>query len=105
VNRGEVWWVASSSGARRPYLVLTREAAIPVLHSLLAVPATRTIRGIPTEVQLDREDGMPDGCALSLDNLTLMPTEYFVERICTLGPDRMVAVCLALGEATGCRTP
>ena len=70
--------------------------------NLLAVPATRTIRGIPTEVVLGPEDGMPVECALSLDNVTVIPRSLFVERICTLRGERMGAVCRALGVAAGC---
>src|SRR5216683_2304700 len=81
VGRGEVWWVEDPEAGRRPHLVLTRAPAIPVLHSLLAVPATTTVRRIPTEVRLSTEDGMPRACALSLDNLTLMPKAFFRERI------------------------
>ncbi len=102
MNRGEVWWVGSEAGARRPYLILTRQIAIPVLHSLLAAPVTKTIRDIPTEVQLDRSDGMPEACAVSLDNVSLVPKAYFTERICTLEPNRMQAVCDAVGDATDC---
>ena len=87
---------------RRPYLVLTREAAIVHLNAVLAVPATRTVRAIPTEVELDLDDGMPEPCALSLDNLTLMPKAFLRRRICRLGSDRMVEVCQALRVATGC---
>ncbi len=87
---------------RRPYLVLTRQAAIPVLHRVVAVPATRTIRQIPTEVLLDRQDGMPEECALSLDNLTAVPKELFRTRITRLSVDRMSEVCRALSLASGC---
>lgn len=73
-----------------------------MLHSLLAVPATRAIRGIPTEVELDAGDGMPEPCALTLDNLTLVPKDLFAERICTLAPGRLAAVCDALREAVYC---
>ena len=102
MNRGEVWWAESPEGKRRPYLVLTRQAAIPVLHSVLAVPATRTVRGIPSEVALDVDDGMPAACALSLDNLTVMPKSFLVDRVTRLGMDRMADVCTALRVATGC---
>jgi mRNA interferase MazF len=102
VVRGEVWWVEHPEAGRRPFLVLTRQAAIPVLHALLAVPATRTIRRIPTEVVLDAGDGMPDGCALSLDNLTLVPKELFRTRITRLSVERMRDVCRALDVASGC---
>lgn len=87
---------------RRPFLVLTRQAAIPVLNALLAVPATRTIRLIPTEVVLGIDDGMPEECALSLDNLTLVPKELFRNRITRLSVERMSEVCRALTLASGC---
>jgi mRNA interferase MazF len=103
VTRGEVWWVEDPAAGRRPHLLVTRDVAIPVLHNLIAVPATTSIRGIPTEVALGPEDGMPKDCVLSLDNITLLPKAYFVERICTLGPERMASVCRALDHATGRR--
>jgi mRNA interferase MazF len=102
VNRGEIWWVEHTDAGRRPFLVLTRQAAIPVLSALLSVPATRTIRQIPTEVVLDRGDGMPEECALSLDNLSLIPKELFRSRITRLSVDRLSEVCRALGLASGC---
>lgn len=102
MNRGEIWWVEAPDAGRRPALVLTRQAAIPVLNAYLAVPATRTRRGIPTEVPLGEEDGMPAECALSLDNTAVIPRSYFVERITRLGPDRLAEVCRALAIATGC---
>ena len=87
---------------RRPFLVLTRQAAIPILTSVLGVPATRTIREIPTEVVLDRADGMPEPCALSLDNTTTIPKELFRSRITRLSAGRMSEVCRALSLASGC---
>ena len=102
MNRGEVWWVEDPAAGRRPHLILTRQSAIPLLHSFLAVPATRVIRGIPTEVPLGRDDGMPEECVLTLDNLTLVPRAFFIEPICRLPVERIRQVCGALGVATGC---
>ena len=102
MSRGEVWWVEDPEAGRRPHLVITREAAIPVLHSVLAVPATGTTRRIPTEVALTREDGMASECALTLDNLTVLPKGFFVELICRLSTEKMREVCAALAIATGC---
>ena len=73
-----------------------------MLNALLAVPATRTIRQIPTEVVLDTGDGMPEACALSLDNLTLVPKALFRTRITRLPVERMSEVCRALALASGC---
>ena len=102
MRRGEIWWVEQPDLGRRPHLVLSRQAAIPVLNTLLAVPATRTIRDIPTEVRLSTADGMPAACALSLDNTVPTPKAYFRDRICQLSDDRMREVCEALRIATGC---
>jgi mRNA interferase MazF len=102
VKRGEVWWVEHPAAGRRPHLVLTRDAAILPVARILGVPATRTIRGLPSEVPLGPDDGMPDACVLSFDNMRVVRKAYFVERICVLGPDRMASVCKALARATGC---
>ena len=83
-------------------LVLTRDEAIPVLHDLIGVPATRSVRGIPTEVGLDRGDGMPGACCLTLDNVQRIRAALCTERITVLSPDRLREVCAALAAATGC---
>src|SRR3954468_9073021 len=51
-RRGDIWWGEAPDQKGRPYLVLTRDEAIPVLRTVLAAPVTRTVRGIPTEVSL-----------------------------------------------------
>ncbi len=73
-----------------------------MLNQILAVPATRTVRGIPTEVAVDESDGMPLECVLSLDNLTLIRTSLLTDRITTLDSLRMGEVCAALRAATDC---
>ena len=102
MTRGDVWWVEDPAAGRRPHLVLTRDTAVPVLNLLICVPATRTVRGIATEVRLTTNDGMPEDCVLSLDNVTLVPKEFLVERITALRGHRMHEVCEALAIATGC---
>ncbi len=102
MRRGEVWWYEHPQSARRPYLILTRDEAIPVLNQVLAVPATRTVRDIPTEVALGRADGMPSACCLTLDNVTVIRSALCVERITRLSAARMREVCTALALATAC---
>lgn len=103
-RRGEVWWGGIEDLGRRPFLVMTRSAAIPVLNSALAVPVTRTVRNIPTEVALGPSDGMPAECAATFDNLRVVPKAYLVDRICALGPSRLVEACTALRAADNKRT-
>ena len=102
MNRGEIWWVEHRDAGRRPACVVTRQAAIEVLTSVLVAPATRTVRGIPTEVALTTDDGMPTDCALSFDNLTTVPKALLTERITQLPELRREELCLALRAATGC---
>jgi mRNA interferase MazF len=101
-RRGEVWWGEIEDVGRRPFLVMTRSAVIPVLHSVLAAPITRTVRDIPTEVGLGPDDGLPLECAISFDNLRVVPKAYLVERIAALEPPRMAEACRALRAAVDC---
>lgn len=102
VARGEIWWYESPDAGRRPFLILTRTEAVGVLNQILGVPATTTVRGIPSEVPLDEDDGMPRPCALSLDNVVLIRPPLCTQRITTLGVVKMRAVCDALSAATAC---
>jgi mRNA interferase MazF len=101
-RRGEIWWGEIEDVGRRPFLVMTRTAAIPVLHSVLAAPVTRNIRNIPTELALGPDDGMPTECAANFDNLRVVPKAYLVDRQCTLDPGRMVEACDAVRAAVDC---
>jgi mRNA interferase MazF len=68
--RGEVrWCLYAAPDKRRPVLLLTRDTVIDALNEVIVVPATRTIRGIASEVPLTVEDGMPASCALNFDHI------------------------------------
>ncbi len=102
MNRGEIWWAEHPEAGRRPYLILTRQAVISVLSGIVVAQISRTVRGIPTEVALDADDGMPESCAASFDNILTIPKWSLAERICQLGLPRLHEVCRALKTATGC---
>ncbi|MDH3499102.1 MAG: type II toxin-antitoxin system PemK/MazF family toxin [Acidimicrobiia bacterium] len=102
VKRGEVWWYEPPYAKPRPHLVLTRDELVPVLSDILAIPATRTRRDIPTEVPVDGDDGMPAPSVLTADNLGLVERGYLTRRITALSPLRMSEVCDAVAIATGC---
>ena len=72
MRRGEIRWYAfAAPDKRRPVLLLTRDTVIDTLNEIIVVPATRTIRGIATEVVLTSDDGMPAACALNFDHVAL----------------------------------
>ena len=98
--QGDIWW-AESEGKRRPVLVVTRSAAIPVLNRILVAPVTRTIRGIPTEVRLGSEDGLPEPCVASFDNLQPVPKSYLTEKLGSIWY-RRYEICSAMGALSDC---
>jgi mRNA interferase MazF len=102
MRRGEVWLHESPTRKPRPVLILSRDSAIGVLRTVVAVPGTRTIRGIPTEVPLDATDGMRQSCVLSTDNIGLYNKAYLTRHLATLSTERMAQVCHALSLAIDC---
>lgn len=101
VNRGEVWWAATETG-RRPVMVLSRQSVIPHMQRLVVVPATTNRRGIPSELDLDEDDGMPRECVLAFDNITHMSKSRLLKRICTIHGERLDEACRTLAITTGC---
>lgn len=100
--RGEVWWADLPAPAgRRPVVLLSRDKAIQVRLLVTVAQVTRTIRGIPAEVPLDREDGMPKACAVNADVLLTIPKAMLGRRICALGPRKMQEVGEAVRFALG----
>jgi len=99
--QGEVWW-AEAEDKRRPVLIVTRDAAVPVLHRLIVAPVTRTVRDIPTEIALGDEEGLPEACAASFDNLQPVSRRLLTERVGGLPPGRRGEVCRALDALADC---
>jgi mRNA interferase MazF len=102
VRRGEVRWAEHPDWPRRPALVLTRDEAIDHLDDVFVVLATTNIRGLPTEVELGRNDGMPRACVLNADHTATIAKVFFGDLITTLAPERLREVCRALKLAHGC---
>lgn len=76
VARNEIFWADLGPPAgRRPVCVLTRNAAIVVLTSVTCAPITRTIRGIRSEVEVGPDQGLPERCVITCDNVITVPIE------------------------------
>lgn len=57
IDTGEIrWYTFRFPDRRRPVLILTRDEIIDQLNEIIVVPATRTIRGLESEVLLTVED-------------------------------------------------
>jgi mRNA interferase MazF len=98
VTRAEIYWADLGPPAgRRPFLVLSRNAAIPVLSAVVIAPISRTIRGIASEIRLGPEQGLPSACAASCDNLLTVPKGRFEPSpVGVLGPERIIELDRAL---------
>lgn len=100
--RGDVWWGETPEQKGRPYLVVTRDEAIPVLRAILVAPVTRTVRGIPSEVSLGAAHGLPAESAATVDNLLAFPKAMLTRRMGGLHTEELWRICDALRAATDC---
>lgn len=86
----------------RPAVVLTRDSAIAYLSTVTVAPITSTIRGVPSEVVLNEEDGMKAPCAVNLHNAVTVSQQRLGRRVAQLSSMRMQEICAALRFALGC---
>lgn len=90
MRRGEVWWADLPAPAgRRPVLLLSRNRAYAVRAAVTVAEVTRTIRKIPVEVPLSRDDGLPAACVVNLDTLLTIPKDLLDRPIATLSKQKM----------------
>jgi mRNA interferase MazF len=85
-----------------PVVVLTRNSAIAYLATVTVAPITSTIRGVPSEVLLNEEDGMKAPCAINLHNPVTVIQERLGKRVAQLSSLRMHEICAALRFSIGC---
>ena len=86
----------------RPVVVLTRDSAVGYLSTVSVAPITSTLRGVPSEVMLDEEDGMKAPCGVNLHNVVTVSQDRLGKRVAQLGPRRMSEICAALRFSLGC---
>ena len=86
----------------RPVVVLTRDSAIAYLTTVTVAPITSAIRGVPSEVVLNEEDGMKTSCAVNLHNAVTVSRDRLGKRVARLSSIRMNEVCAALRFSLGC---
>ncbi len=87
---------------KRPVLVLTRDSALEYLSTVTVAPVTSTIRGVPSEVVLNEEDGMKSPCAVNLHNAVTVSQQRVGKQVARLSAARMNEVCAALRFSLGC---
>ncbi|MSQ22995.1 MAG: type II toxin-antitoxin system PemK/MazF family toxin [Chloroflexi bacterium] len=104
MRRGEVWWAQLDEPAgRRPVVLLSRDEAYAYRELVIVAPLTTRIRGIPAELELGQEDGLPRRCVANCDTLVTIPKARLAEPICTLSETKASALDDALRYAVGLR--
>ncbi len=98
MNRGDVW-DADIAGGRRPVVIVTRDVVIPLLTRVTVAPVTNTVRGIPSEVPLGREEGLEGDRVANCDNLATIPKHSLRRRRGDLGPESLEKLSRALSVA------
>lgn len=83
-------------------VVLTRDSTIPYLSTVTVAPITSTIRGVPSEVVLNEEDGMKAPCAVNLHHALTISQGRLGRRVAGLSSLRMNEICNALRFSLGC---
>ena len=70
MKRGEIrWYKFKAPNKKRPVLILTRNSILAYLGEVTIAPITSTVRDIPSEVFLSKNEGMPRDCAINLDHI------------------------------------
>jgi mRNA interferase MazF len=103
IARGEVrLYQFAPPDKTRPVVILTRDSALPYLSAVTIAPITSTVRGVPSEVRLDGDDGMKAPCAVNLHNVITVSQHRLGKRVAQLNSGRMKEICSALRFALGC---
>jgi mRNA interferase MazF len=102
VRRGDVWWADLEAAAgRRPVVLLSRDEAYLIRAYVTVAPVSSRIRGLQSEVRLDRADGMPQSCAVNLDSIVTIAKEQLISQITSLNSPRVKELDAALHFALG----
>lgn len=100
MKRGEVrWYKFTNPDKKRPVLILTRDSILEYLGEVTVAPVTSTIRDIPSEVVLTKDDGMPRPCAVNCDHIQTVAKGRLGSRIITLSEEKMSDVVKSIGFA------
>ena len=97
MRKGEVWWAKLPPPlGRRPVVLLSRDEAYTVRSAISVAEATTRIRGIPVEVVLGPEDGLPKRCVANLDTIVTIRKELLIERITILRNEKVDQIDAAI---------
>lgn len=93
MRRGDIRWIAFPQPiGHRPAILVSRDEAYGVRAAITIVPLTRTKRGIPVEVPLGPDDGVPHSSVANADNITTIPKRRVGAYLTALSPTKRRAL-------------
>jgi len=93
MKRGEIrWYKFKSPDKKRPVLILTRDSVLEYLGEVTVAPITSTVRDIPSELLLTKQDGMTKDCAINFDHIQTVSKGKIGSLITTLSIDKLERV-------------
>lgn len=100
MKRGEVrWYKFKHPDKKRPVVILTRNSILEYLGEVSVAPITSTIRDIPSEVLLSRQDGMHKDCAVNCDHIQTVSKSNVGSLIATLSLEKLGEIRNAINFA------
>lgn len=94
---GEIWWAELDK--RRPAVVVSHDDVRGARQRTTVAPITRTVRRIPSEVQVDEGDGLNEPSAANCDELVTIRKSLLVRRVGQLSAQRLEELHRALSFA------
>jgi mRNA interferase MazF len=102
MRRGEVYWYKfTHPDKKRPVLILTRNSILEYLGEVTVAPLTTTIRNIPSEVVVGRNEGLERDCAVNCDHIQTVPKSKLGGIIATLPANKLNEVRQAIHFSLG----
>jgi mRNA interferase MazF len=100
MKRGEIrWYKFKAPDKKRPVLILTRNSILEYLGEVTVAPVTSTVRDIPSEVFLSKNEGMQRDCAINFDHIQTVSKRKIGSLITRLSSEKLKQVREAVSFA------
>ena len=97
MQKGDIWWAELPLPiGRRPVVLLSRNEAYAVRNAITVAEITSTIRGIPVEVALEPDLGLPRECVINLDTIITIRKSLLVKKITHLDDSKIKEINRAI---------
>lgn len=90
VRQGELYYCRFEEPIKsRPVLILSRSELNAVRQNVVVALVTRTVRGVPLEIPVGKEEGLPKDGVVSLGDIHTVPKTLLSEKKGDLSPEKL----------------